>query len=100
MADEQGGIQVSESVTIPAAEVKPDDLGTLSLRYVEGVAQLVLSGGSVMPAGLTVVDGSGNAVAVYAASTAPAGVTVGARAGANIAGFLKVADNVIEQGCD
>ncbi|MFF1904818.1 hypothetical protein [Kitasatospora sp. NPDC058218] len=56
---------------IPAEEVNPEDVGTLSLRYVDGVPQLVVSGGTVVPAGLTVVDGTGNAVAVYNAGPVP-----------------------------
>ena len=50
-----------------ATEVKPEDVGTLSLRYVDGVPQLVVSGGTVLPARLTVVDASGKAVGAYTA---------------------------------
>jgi hypothetical protein len=62
---------------IPAAEVKPEEVGTLSLRYVDGVAQLVVSGGTIVPAGLTVVDESGNPVAAYAAAPPVASQTRG-----------------------
>ncbi|MFD4926178.1 hypothetical protein ACFWNE_33380 [Streptomyces goshikiensis] len=58
-----------ELTVIPASEVKPEDMGALSLRYVDGVPQLVVSGGTVIPAGLTVVDGAGNAVASYTADS-------------------------------
>ncbi|UQA94918.1 hypothetical protein [Streptomyces halobius] len=56
---------------IPATEVKPEDIGSLSLRYVDGVPQLVVSGGTGIPADLTVVDASGSAVATYAAGPPP-----------------------------
>ncbi|MFD7454462.1 hypothetical protein [Kitasatospora sp. NPDC059827] len=49
------------------SEINPDGVGMLSLRYVDGVAQVVVSGGHGIPAELTVVDGSGNAVAAYTA---------------------------------
>ncbi|MFJ6798904.1 hypothetical protein [Streptomyces sp. NPDC091268] len=58
---------VSDVRLIPASEVKPEDLGMLSLRYVDGTPVLVVSSGTALPAGLTVLDASGNAVAVYAA---------------------------------
>ncbi|MGW2583099.1 hypothetical protein ACWCYZ_17480 [Streptomyces virginiae] len=59
--------EVTDLGLIPATEVKPEGIGVLSLRYVDGQPQLVVSGGTSIPAGLTVVDGSGSAVAVYAA---------------------------------
>ncbi|MFD3788815.1 hypothetical protein [Streptomyces cyaneofuscatus] len=68
-----GAIQGTGDTTSPnlegviVTEVKPEDIGALSLRYVDGVAQLAVSGGTAIPAGLRVVDGSGNAVAVYTA---------------------------------
>ncbi|MFF4104376.1 hypothetical protein [Streptomyces sp. NPDC001903] len=66
--------QVADAALIPADQVKPEDIGTLSLRYVDGVPQLVVSSGTAIPAGLTVVDAAGNAVAAYTAAplkTAP-----------------------------
>ncbi|MGW8782589.1 hypothetical protein ACWGNM_31625 [Streptomyces sp. NPDC055796] len=63
----QDSAQETDLGRIPADQVKPEDIGTLSLRYVDGQPQLVVSGGTVIPAGLTVVDGAGNAVAAYAA---------------------------------
>ncbi|MGP3636871.1 hypothetical protein ACTU45_26535 [Streptomyces sp. 24-1644] len=70
-----GSSEVTDVGLIPAEQVKPGELGTLSLRYVDGMAQLVVSDGVVIPAGLTVVDGAGNAVAVYTAGVmaAPTG---------------------------
>ncbi|WP_330261803.1 hypothetical protein [Streptomyces sp. NBC_00539] len=89
MSDEQSGIQVTDlgaipttvnafevvDVTlVPVAEVKSEEVGTLSLRYVDGVPQLVVSGGKAFPANLAAVDGSGNQVATYAVGKA---VTIG-----------------------
>ncbi|MGW2681403.1 hypothetical protein [Streptomyces sp. NPDC001436] len=59
-----------EAALIPAEQVSPEDIGALSLRYVDGVPLLAVSGGTVIPAGLPVVDGAGNAVAAYTAGTA------------------------------
>lgn len=59
--------ETTEPALIPADQVKPEGVGTLSLRYLDGVAQLVVSGGAVIPGGITVVDASGNAVAGYTA---------------------------------
>ncbi|MEU3048819.1 hypothetical protein ABZ705_20310 [Streptomyces sp. NPDC006984] len=56
---------------IPVTEVKLEDVGTLRLRCVDGVPQLVVSGGTAIPASLTVVDGAGNAVGTYATGAAP-----------------------------
>ncbi|MFE7598106.1 hypothetical protein [Streptomyces sp. NPDC057494] len=62
----------TEPTLIPADQVKPEDVGRLSLRYVDGVAQLVVSGGTAIPGGLAVVDESGNTVAAYTAGAASA----------------------------
>ncbi|PYC67785.1 hypothetical protein C7C46_30030 [Streptomyces tateyamensis] len=40
------------------------------MRYVDGVPQLVVSGGTAIPAGLTVVDRSGSTIAAYSARPA------------------------------
>ncbi|UGY94409.1 hypothetical protein [Streptomyces gobiensis] len=50
---------------IPATEVKPEDIGTLSLRYVDGVPQLVVNGGTHAPAQLVLVNAEGATVSVY-----------------------------------
>ncbi|MVU77097.1 hypothetical protein GPX89_07530 [Nocardia sp. ET3-3] len=50
---------------IPADEVKAEDVGALSLRYVNGVPSLVVSGGAVIPTALAVVDPQGTEVAAY-----------------------------------
>ncbi|MFF1796295.1 hypothetical protein ACFVXQ_19095, partial [Kitasatospora sp. NPDC058263] len=41
------------------------ETGTLSLRYVDGAAVLVVTGGNAVPGELPVVDANGNAVATY-----------------------------------
>lgn len=78
----EGGPESPDLSAVPVTEIKPEDIGSLSLRYVDGVPQLVVSGGTAIPAGLTVVDGAGNVVAAYAAgpavqATARFGSTVG-----------------------
>ncbi|MFD7536093.1 hypothetical protein [Streptomyces sp. NPDC059819] len=50
---------------IPASEVAPEEIGALSVRYVNGRAVLVASGGNKIPAVIPVVDGQGNPVADY-----------------------------------
>ncbi|GAB7186793.1 hypothetical protein ATKI12_6624 [Kitasatospora sp. Ki12] len=71
----QGKPVTTEPTLVPASEVKPEDLGSLSLRYVDGQPQLVVSGGTFIPAGLTVVNDSGTPVAAYAASPLTADAT-------------------------
>ncbi|MCX5427695.1 hypothetical protein OHU11_08400 [Streptomyces sp. NBC_00257] len=60
--------EATEPTLIPADQVKPEDIGTLSIEYRDGWAVVVASGGTYIPAGLTVVDRIGNAVAVYTAT--------------------------------
>ncbi|MEU4350490.1 hypothetical protein [Streptomyces sp. NPDC023838] len=68
MSDEQyTPPEIIDVTPVPASEVNPEDVGTLSLRYVDGQPVLVISGGTAFPAGITLVDGSGNAVAAYTA---------------------------------
>ncbi|MBT2384439.1 hypothetical protein [Streptomyces sp. ISL-11] len=55
---------------IDVSEPKPEDVGTLSLRYVDGVPTLVVSGGEAVPVSLTVVNDSGAPVAAYVAGPA------------------------------
>ncbi|WP_371516787.1 hypothetical protein [Kitasatospora sp. NBC_01300] len=57
----------TEPVLVPADQVKPEDIGTLSIEYRDGQPVVVVSGGTAIPAGLTVVDGAGNALAAYTA---------------------------------
>lgn len=80
MSDEQSGIQVTdlgaipttviapesiEGALIPAAEIKPEAIGALSVRYVDGQPVLVVNGGTVLPAELPVVNAQGTQVATY-----------------------------------
>ncbi|MEU3048813.1 hypothetical protein ABZ705_20280 [Streptomyces sp. NPDC006984] len=51
-------------VVIPATQ-PTTETGTLSLRYVDGAAVLVVHGGNAIPGELPVVDANGNAVATY-----------------------------------
>lgn len=55
---------------VPVAEVKAEDVGTFSVRYTGRVPQLVVTGGTVVPSVLTVVDESGNILAEYTARPA------------------------------
>lgn len=59
--------EATEPALISADQVNPEDFGTLSIRYMDGVPVIVVSGGTVIPGGIAVVDESGNAVAGYAA---------------------------------
>ncbi|MGW4231234.1 hypothetical protein ACWEF9_18400 [Streptomyces sp. NPDC004980] len=51
----------------PADQVKPEDIGTLSIEYRDGRPVIVVSGGKTIPAALTVVDEAGNQIAAYEA---------------------------------
>ncbi|MFE2273321.1 hypothetical protein ACFXB4_29310 [Streptomyces lavendulae] len=62
-------IPAVEPVLVPTSEVKSEDIGTLSIEYRDGQPVVVVSGGTYLPAGLRVVDGAGNAVALYAAGS-------------------------------
>ncbi|MYV99838.1 hypothetical protein [Streptomyces sp. SID3343] len=56
---------------VPATDVKPEDIGTLSIEYQEGRSVIVASGGTHIPAVLTVVDNEGIAVGAYTAGPVP-----------------------------
>ncbi|MFD9487791.1 multicopper oxidase domain-containing protein [Streptomyces sp. NPDC059991] len=51
----------AEPTLVPASEVKPEDIGTLSIEYRDGKPVIVVSGGSYIPATLMIADESGNA---------------------------------------
>ncbi|MFJ6798924.1 hypothetical protein [Streptomyces sp. NPDC091268] len=55
---------------VPVGEVQPEDVGMFSVRYTGRMPQLVLTGGTVVPSVLTVVDGAGNILAEYTARAA------------------------------
>ncbi|MCP2311066.1 hypothetical protein [Kitasatospora paracochleata] len=57
--------ETTEPVLIPADKVAPEDIGTLSIEYRDGGPVIVVSGGSVIPAALAVVDASGNPAARF-----------------------------------
>ncbi|MCX5207643.1 co-chaperone GroES family protein [Streptomyces sp. NBC_00237] len=72
MSDEQSGIKITNlgdipSTATPVSEVEAKDAGSLSLRYEDGVARLVVSGGTALPVKLLVVDETGSRVAAYTA---------------------------------
>jgi len=54
-------------LVVPADQVRPEDVGTSAIEYRDGRPVIVVSGGEFIPAGLAVVDGSGNARAAYRA---------------------------------
>ncbi|MEU9033059.1 hypothetical protein AB0D46_37285 [Streptomyces sp. NPDC048383] len=47
MSDITPAPEVTDLGLIPSSEVKPDDVGALSVRYVDGVPVLVVTGGAV-----------------------------------------------------
>ncbi|MFI8810260.1 MULTISPECIES: hypothetical protein [unclassified Streptomyces] len=51
---------------VPADQAKSEDIGTLSIEYRDGLPVIVVSGGTLIPARLRVVDEGGNAVPAYA----------------------------------
>lgn len=57
---------------VPVAEVQAEDVGTFSVRYTGRVPQLVVTGGSVVPSVITVVDATGAVLAEYTARPATA----------------------------
>ncbi|MGW1520743.1 hypothetical protein [Streptomyces sp. NPDC002287] len=57
---------------IPVADVKAEDVGTFSIRYRGSVPQLVVTGGTIVPSLITVVDAEGYILAEYEARPAPA----------------------------
>ncbi|QIS03976.1 hypothetical protein F5X71_18075 [Nocardia brasiliensis] len=63
----------TESSENPATEIEiePEQVAMLSLRYVDGVPTLVVSGGTLAPAAITAVDSSGTPVAMYTGGPVP-----------------------------
>lgn len=60
---------------VAPADVKKEDIGMFSVRYKGSVPTLVLTGGTIVPSLITVVDGSGNILAEYEARPAPQRIT-------------------------
>ncbi|MGW7029108.1 hypothetical protein ACWGFX_18205 [Streptomyces xanthophaeus] len=69
-AEAESGLSV-----VAPADVKAEDVGLFSVRYRGLVPTLVLTGGTIVPSVITVVDGSGNVLAEYEARPAPQRIT-------------------------
>ncbi|MFD0344754.1 hypothetical protein ACFVH0_39850 [Streptomyces sp. NPDC127117] len=52
--------ETTDPAPIPADQVKPEDIGKLSIEYRDGQPVIVVSGGSAIPERISVVDSSGN----------------------------------------
>ncbi|MFF2902696.1 hypothetical protein [Streptomyces sp. NPDC057966] len=59
----------------PASEAESEKVGTLTLRYKDGVPVLTVTGGNVVPTGLAITDEAGNAVGLYTAWRVKAAVS-------------------------
>ncbi|MFF2543030.1 hypothetical protein ACFVUY_10755 [Kitasatospora sp. NPDC058063] len=55
----------AQPTPVPASEVKPEDVGTLTLEYKDGQPVLTVRGGRFLPSGIPVLDASGRQVARY-----------------------------------
>ncbi|MFI0790883.1 hypothetical protein ACH4Q6_35480 [Streptomyces lydicus] len=55
----------AQPTPVPASEVKPEDVGTLTLEYKDGQPVLTVRGGRFVPNGIPVLDASGTQVASY-----------------------------------
>ncbi|MFE3206513.1 hypothetical protein [Embleya sp. NPDC059237] len=55
------GTAPTEPTLVPADQVKPEDVGTLTIEYRDGRPVIVVSGGQFVPAALAVVHQSGEA---------------------------------------
>ncbi|MFB7107256.1 hypothetical protein [Streptomyces hydrogenans] len=67
MANEKEAPERLDLTQFSADGAKSEDMGMLSLRYVDGTPALVLSDGMLVPSEITVVDSSGSPVAMYSA---------------------------------
>ncbi|WP_406187265.1 hypothetical protein [Streptomyces sp. NBC_01006] len=64
--------EADSGLTVVApADVKAEEVGLFSIRYRGLVPTLVLTGGTIVPSLITVVDGSGSVLAEYEARPAP-----------------------------
>ncbi|GJF25021.1 MULTISPECIES: hypothetical protein [Streptomyces] len=82
--------EITDLNLLPATEVKPEDVGTLTLAYKDGAPVLTLSGGTVAPVVLTVVDESGSPVGLYSAGSLPFPVRPTARVCSEVFGSVRV----------
>lgn len=62
--------EATAPVVVPASEVKPKDIGTLSIEYRDGRPVIVVSGGPFLPAHLPVVHDTLQTTARYTAAAA------------------------------
>ncbi|MFF3624910.1 hypothetical protein [Streptomyces sp. NPDC002467] len=92
MANKQEPTEVPGLTVIPAEDLKPADIGVLSVRYVDGAAQLVVSGGIALPAHLPVVDAGGAVVAAYLPVGPAAAARIGGGQGAETKGLIMQGD--------
>ncbi|MER5847569.1 hypothetical protein ABT126_11020 [Streptomyces sp. NPDC002012] len=60
--------ETTEPVLIPADQVKPEDIGKLSIEYRDGQPVVVVSGGRVIPAALPILNQTGQRFAKYEAN--------------------------------
>ncbi|MFF4104370.1 hypothetical protein [Streptomyces sp. NPDC001903] len=51
--------EVADAALIPAAQVKPEDIGTLSIEYRDGVPVVVVSGGRSLPNRIAIARADG-----------------------------------------
>ncbi|MFD4123624.1 hypothetical protein ACFWIN_05950 [Streptomyces sp. NPDC127049] len=88
----ENGPQRAALGNIPMTEIGSQDVGTFSVRYVDGTPQLVVTGGTVIPPVLTVLDGSGSVVAEYTTSRSRSRSHDILEAGIGLADFEDVAE--------
>ncbi|MFD8440485.1 hypothetical protein ACFV2I_36220 [Streptomyces microflavus] len=88
----EGGLQRTAVDNIPMTEIRSQEVGTFSVRYVDGRPQLVVTGGTVIPPVLTVLDGSGSVVAEYTTSRSRSRSYDILEAGIGLADFEDVAE--------
>lgn len=88
----EGGIQRVALGSIPMTEIRSQEVGTFSVRYVDGTPHLVVTGGTVIPPVLTVLDGSGSVVAEYTTSHSRSRSYDILEAGIGLADFEDVAE--------
>ncbi|MEU7015021.1 hypothetical protein [Streptomyces sp. NPDC046385] len=67
----ESGTERINAGIFPVTEITSEGGGLLSVRYVNAVPVLVISGGTSVPAQLTVVDGAGTPVGQYTAEALP-----------------------------
>lgn len=66
-----------EPTLIPATEVKPEDIGTLSIEYRDGQPVIVVRGGTVIPARLAVYVQDSGGYEFYFDIATPSGAVSG-----------------------